>query len=327
MWYSLAMNQHRNVMLQNNTLFSNMINIHTTDFLCDGCEGEIQCGQVKTGQLHSHSDIGYYYFNLSTNVSSVFFDSCGSDYDTSLYLFDITYNQLHMADDEGNCGYAAQLLVFNLKSNEYILGISGSGSDLGHAYGNWKVSVNCDTKSNSFCGGCKGQIKCTETLFGQFYSSSDIDYYYFNLSTNASSVTFDSCSSTFDTYIDLFDLKHNQIYTDDGLDCIITQHLPPNEYILGIGWNESINYGTWQLNTKCNIISHYTLIDDISPSDLSSNDWFHAEIQCEKKYGTALATIITEEDTIQAKSLIQRANYWPKIKFDGIVTWVPIGLF
>eukprot|EP01084_Bolivina_argentea_P271045 461061_1 len=104
------------------------------------CSGQINCGDILTGSLNSESDIHYYYFNSSG--LTVLFDSCGSLFDTILYLFDMELNILYQEDDN-NCCLQAQLLASQLQPGEYILGISGCCDRLNHKYGAWTMEVIC----------------------------------------------------------------------------------------------------------------------------------------------------------------------------------------
>eukprot|EP01084_Bolivina_argentea_P268353 455766_1 len=105
---------------------------------------ETKCGDILTGELHSKSDVNYYYFQL-LGPSIVLFDSCGSTYDTVLRLYDMHFTKLAEADDDGNCGFQAQLIQPKLFAGKYILEISGFGADLNHDYGAWRMKIVCDT--------------------------------------------------------------------------------------------------------------------------------------------------------------------------------------
>eukprot|EP01083_Nonionella_stella_P203581 742783_1 len=121
--------------------------IYTND-KCEVCDAEIACGQTLTSVLTSSSDIDYLYFNLSTgdntSHSKVIFDSCGSSYDTYLYLYDINFNILFQSDDDGDCNTKTQLTIDTLHSGEYILGISGFGVESLHVYGEWEIQLLCN---------------------------------------------------------------------------------------------------------------------------------------------------------------------------------------
>eukprot|EP01083_Nonionella_stella_P203585 742792_1 len=118
-----------------------------TNDKCEVCGAEITCGETVTSMLTSSSDIDYLYFNLSADTtnshSKVMFDSCGSSYDTYLYLYDINFNILFQGDDEGDCGTKEQLTIDPLHSGEYILGVSGYGVESFHSYGEWEIHILC----------------------------------------------------------------------------------------------------------------------------------------------------------------------------------------
>eukprot|EP01084_Bolivina_argentea_P160072 278775_1 len=207
--------------LPNNALLSNATHISTTNSYCGGCTGEMQCGQITTGNLNSLSDIKYYYVNLSLDISSVMFDSCGSNYDTYLYLFDLDYNILYTSEYFSlECNPGTQLFIDQLQSYDYILGISGLGSMNNHTYGNWTMNMACETmhpQPNSLPA-----INCDKTLTEVLPTSKNA-YYYFNLSTNTSkSVLFNLnpyiyTYLTSDVYLYLFDIKYNKLYQNPQL--------------------------------------------------------------------------------------------------------------
>eukprot|EP01084_Bolivina_argentea_P172088 298102_1 len=107
---------------------------------------EINCSQTATATLTSVSDIDYYHFNFSNNnqISHIMFDSCGSMFDTYLYLWDIHQGIfINHGDDDGNCGNREQLIVYDLPTGEYILIVSGYGSVQNHDYGQYQITVYC----------------------------------------------------------------------------------------------------------------------------------------------------------------------------------------
>eukprot|EP01084_Bolivina_argentea_P100221 180000_1 len=89
-------------------------------------DGHVKCNETLTGEWDDWNDIdNLYLFNLST-ASKVIFDSCGSSYDTVLYLNDTDGpGYLYWTDDAGDCGDRAILSISSLEAGEYILGVSG----------------------------------------------------------------------------------------------------------------------------------------------------------------------------------------------------------
>eukprot|EP01084_Bolivina_argentea_P316137 547915_1 len=115
----------------------------------DSASNTINCGDDLNGEIFSSQDVEYYYFTLLEQYYPVLFDSCNSSYDTVLSLYDITFNFLDEADDDGSCGNRAQLLINSLDTGDYILGIGGVSYDTPH-YGKWRVKMICvynDTNS------------------------------------------------------------------------------------------------------------------------------------------------------------------------------------
>eukprot|EP01084_Bolivina_argentea_P296444 510574_1 len=233
---------------------------------CTECMGEIKCGDELAGQLTSASDINYYYFHPSNNLLSILFDSCLSSYDTHLYLYDIDFNVLFEADDEGMCGSQAKLFIDLLSVAEYILGISGYGTMVNHVFGSWSISVVCDEITWP-CDACIGEIKCGETLVSEFTDKLISNFYYFNL-TNNRSVTFDSCTSYYqDTNLRLYDMNWTLLYyNDDARECstqakLSISHLFAGEYILELrgplfGWS----WDEWKVDIACNDMSFHQMI-------------------------------------------------------------------
>eukprot|EP01084_Bolivina_argentea_P073971 134202_1 len=156
----------------------------------------------------------------------------------------------------------------------------------------------------------EGELRCGDILEGSLRSPTDIIFYYFN-SLKTGYVSFDSCYSSFDTWLFLFNLSGHIIHqaNDDGF-CfpkaqLNVDPLTQGEYVLGISGDD--DYGKWELEVFCDTdVTLCNNVNDYNISDLSyiliscSNRWFDAELMCEKEFGTTLATIIDEEDLIDA---------------------------
>eukprot|EP01084_Bolivina_argentea_P006488 12315_1 len=157
-----------------------------------------------------------------------------------------------------------------------------------------------------------GAMHCGESYNAKLSSSLDIDYYYFKLFHNASSVLFDSCASSYDTFLSLYDMNFTLLFqADNGGNCgikvqLITSFLKAGQYILAISGsgNEYHHaHGQWGIKIKCvfeNINNTaLTLLDQYTTLYLQT-DWRNAEAHCEQTLGTTLATIVTTDDMIQA---------------------------
>eukprot|EP01084_Bolivina_argentea_P039378 72775_1 len=116
-------------------------------------------------------------------------------------------------------------------------------------------------KVDKTCPECIGEIKCGENITGTLLSSSDIAYYYLNVSQTVS-ILFDSCNSLYDTYLYLYDASFNVLFEgdDDGFcettnrEQLATPALDVGDYILGVsGCCEPTDhyYGEWSVQINC----------------------------------------------------------------------------
>eukprot|EP01084_Bolivina_argentea_P080114 145151_1 len=101
----------------------------------------LESGLTIKGELKSPSDINYWHFELLSDTLSILFDSCNSSYDTRLYLWNDNRSLIKEGDDQSNCGTREQLFIPSLTKGRYVLGISGSGTDFQHQYGNWAIII------------------------------------------------------------------------------------------------------------------------------------------------------------------------------------------
>eukprot|EP01084_Bolivina_argentea_P038161 70577_1 len=128
------------------------------------------------------------------------------------------------------------------------------------------------------------EINCGETIIGSLTSSTDIEYYYFNLE-NETSVLFDSCdSSWFVTRLILYDTNFkisDQVWYGacNGPQTQLLMHsLQPGRYILGItvGYGES--YGDWNIRAICDYqtnVQGLAKCGDVLKGSLNSKSDFH----------------------------------------------------
>eukprot|EP01084_Bolivina_argentea_P052825 97003_1 len=109
-----------------NTINAKLSNVCIKSSILELFDGEAKCGETLTTDIISSSDIDIFYFNLSnnTNPSWVLFDSCATDSDTHLALYDFNFKILYKSD-VGDCYGREQLIIEQLYPGEYILGISG----------------------------------------------------------------------------------------------------------------------------------------------------------------------------------------------------------
>eukprot|EP01083_Nonionella_stella_P238694 836247_1 len=92
---------------------------------------ELKCGSINPiikGELLSQSHIYYYHFTFTRSTAQMIFDSCNSSYHTHFYLWTSQFYN-GASSKAGDCGIHEQLSVDSLRAGDYILGISGDGTD------------------------------------------------------------------------------------------------------------------------------------------------------------------------------------------------------
>lgn len=102
----------------------------------------IKCGDKITDATIEQYDINYYELILPENDNigySLFISTCGSLYDTFLYLYDEYSIEITSCDDCGRCRNKAEFNVSSLNSGTYFVGIGGYSS----YYGTYTVSITC----------------------------------------------------------------------------------------------------------------------------------------------------------------------------------------
>eukprot|EP01084_Bolivina_argentea_P147648 258292_1 len=101
-------------------------------------DDKIKCGQSVNGEIFSSQQDYYYYFNLSA-ATTVLFDSCRSEYATTLFVMNMNFSILYETSnnydiDPSICGQ--QLLLYSLAKGRYILGI--------RSLGKYNVELRCN---------------------------------------------------------------------------------------------------------------------------------------------------------------------------------------
>eukprot|EP01084_Bolivina_argentea_P006490 12319_1 len=202
-------------------------------------ENEIKCGDMIYGALTSLSDIHYYLFNSSQDLSEVLFDSCGSSYDTYMYLFGEDNSVLYQGDDDGDCGNREMLLTNFLVAGQYILGVSGCCTDDIHHFGAYKIQVICDAFTNNKDNKYIGVPAWSATAWhhGELICERD----------------FGTSLATITTKQDIHDaMSEFKVYGDDAAG-------------LWIGmYRNAVNSSSWQwvAGTSCNYTATSNCIDD-----------------------------------------------------------------
>ena len=109
---------------------------------------------------------------------------------------------------------------------------------------------------------------CGITSSGATIVAYDIDYQYFTLTQSYANITFDSCTSGFDTYLYFQTSSGSTIFScDDCGDCgsrtiLTVYNVDPGDYRIGVG-GFSTRYGSWNLTVTC--------VPDIVTTGIPSN--------------------------------------------------------
>ena len=105
---------------------------------------EINCDDTVTGRTSPSSPTENYTLTLSNGPQYITIVSCGSDYDTYLYLYDDNGDIVDSCDDCGSCGLRTVLEIDNqLDDGDYTLVIAGFSTSIG----DYEVDILCDTDS------------------------------------------------------------------------------------------------------------------------------------------------------------------------------------
>eukprot|EP01084_Bolivina_argentea_P167223 290266_1 len=265
----------------------------------------VHCDDMINGKLLSSSDIKYYRFHV-TSYQSILFDACLSLYDTHLYLFDSNFVLLHENDDSSQCGnYQSQLEIRWLSAGEYVLGISGYGTQIHHSFGEYNINVKCTdvNEHNS-----SNPIKCGETVHGASVGYVSLT---FNL-TYDSYVTITACDSEIDVQLHLLSLtdpnatKYKTLYEYEHVEynlpwrCakqskIIAPLLPKGLYEIT---DESHLIGQWEISITCSGSQNYIWFpnENFLSNESQPKSWVQSEDYCRGMLGTTLATVTTTSD-------------------------------
>ena len=135
-------------------------------------------------------------------MAALTFDSCESEFDTYLRVFNVDLTEeISACDDCGPCGLQT-VLDSALPEGHYNLVIEGYSS----LEGVYSVTMTCEPFSRDI----EGPIACGETVSGNtvgagsgMVSQSGSHYYTFSMQTQGL-VQFDSCNSDYDTFLRVF---------------------------------------------------------------------------------------------------------------------------
>eukprot|EP01084_Bolivina_argentea_P146469 256437_1 len=208
----------------------------------------VECGDKLIGELLSEADLEILTFTLPFFANVVLFDTCSSKYDTTLFFY--TNNNLtHFADDDGHCGYQAQLLIENLPRDKYHLVIMGYGTLEQHDYGIWHLDIIC--RNNDQLIGIETAITCNHTISETYVLSVGSNYYHLIPANDSESILIETCRSSYDTQMVIYDMNFTQLLNPS--DCLLFAPTKSDEYILGVySVNNEHNFPhELNLNTLC----------------------------------------------------------------------------
>jgi RHS repeat-associated protein len=210
----------------------------------------------------------WYSFTLGSNAI-VNASTCGSSFDTQLFIVDQNGYTVASDDDGSSCGGGSSEISTYLSPGTYYVVVDGSWSSWNNS-GNYNLelgiyggstagtSMNYPLSLGTFnTSGSNSDTQNNGT--GCFYDSTgnpspDV-WYSFNLNATAS-VELSHCGSGFDTYMRLLDASGNQIEIDDddascgGLRAYIKRTLSPGMYYVV---SEGYGSGTGSIVTSINV--------------------------------------------------------------------------
>ena len=230
--------------------YSVQMNCPTTTGVITGfTDGDIACGDSVVGTtIEAGSHVGngasdhIYSFSLSEDQAGfVQFDSCASDFDTYLRVYnsDLT-SEITGCDDCGPCGVRT-VLDAQLPAGDYNLVIEGYST----TEGTYDVAMICSAETGT--SSTQGTIACAQTVAGSTEGAGNAlgnaggeHLYSFTVPDGLlhNFIQFDSCDSTYDTYLRIMstDLAEERHGCDDCGDCgvqaVLDADLPPGDYIL-----------------------------------------------------------------------------------------------
>jgi hypothetical protein len=179
-------------------------------------------------------------------AASVTLDSCGSGFDTYLRVFAADGTQVCFCDDCGPCGLQT-ILDCALDAGEYLVVVDGYSS----SEGDFNLGLTCGPS-----------VGCGESVSGSTLGAMNVlgnsagdSLYSFSLDA-PSVVTLDSCGSTFDTYLRVYDntLSTQVCGCDDcgacGLQTVLVCELGAGDYVIVVD-GYSNREGDFDVSVTC----------------------------------------------------------------------------
>jgi len=235
-------------------------------------EGNISCGQTRTGNTQgSNSSIGHaapeeYWMITLAQGGPITISSCGSAFDTFVSLYSHTQSGgllgslVSTCDDCGPCGTRTILDVNYVPAGTYVIVMDGFSSSAG-AY---RLSVDCTAPPPPPSSGalsCNGNVTGTTVGAGpSTVGHRAPERWYTFTATARGYYTFNSCGSSFDTYIHVFRRGANNLLAnavtacDDcgpcGTRTVLTVLLAAGDYWIAID-GYAASQGRYNLSVSC----------------------------------------------------------------------------
>ncbi len=245
--------------------------VNTRTFPETESKGSITCGEIVNGNTTSGMDIyGYespeHLYTLSIDEPKlVTFNTCGSEFDTYIFLFADDGAIVARNDDTTSCSLQSELTV-PLPIGDFYIMIEGYGSG---ESGTYSMTMTCEAFPSEL--DTIGSIACGETKLGnttsedsKFYSESPEHIYDFVIYTTTD-VVLDTCNfhpdNFFDTTIFIWDENLTMIpggFSDDSTCSIfskVTVTLEPGKHYALIEGYGDLSDGLYNLKMTCNIHS------------------------------------------------------------------------
>jgi len=232
-------------------------------------QGNVACNGVTTGNSATGTNtVGNpapeHWWRFTAPLTGVYtFNSCGSSYDTWVHIYNRSVNavgnRVSTCDDCGPCGVRTVLSV-GLAAGSYFVVMDGYSN----SRGTYRLQISCPT--GSFI---RGAITCNRTVTGSTTGGTSIvghaapEHFFSFAAPVTGSYVFDSCGSSFDTYLSIYNtptsgsasLLGNLVATCDdcgpcGLRTVLVRTLTRGNYIIVMDGFSTSN-GNYRLTTTC----------------------------------------------------------------------------
>jgi hypothetical protein len=253
----------------------------------------ITCGSVVTGSTVGAENVlqnpsGDAFYSVHVESEMQIFDTCGSNYDSYLHIYDLDMNVVAATDDDGPCGLAAQLIT-SLSEGYYYVQVDGFQAlegqftlrfECGPYFDETNLPGNDDDEDDNFpIHGCGSVVYDTtagrenilpQQSFNEFHFFDGAEYIFQFESDGYHMIELSTCGSQIDTVLSIFEEEGPLYQNDDSPRCgtgsYLAVLLPPGTYF---GVIEGLNgaEGDFTLKINCGMALH---CGDFAEGDTSS---------------------------------------------------------